>query len=260
MIPFGPWHPDKAGLNASIVLEAVNCLPAVNGFRPLKSLAAATGYMGEDYITDELGDLMTDESGLYLTSAKDPSGQVGLAWYDRVAGTLVAARQSGGAWVTTVVDGGGSPPTDCGIGAALAIDSGGEWHLAYVDGYAETLKYARLAPDGSVAAIETVDEGISAGAAPFADGKHIIGDDASIHVSGSGSVRIAYQDATAVKLRTATASLNGSTHDWALSMIEGEGARGYFSEIVADGESLSVVSSYRLGKGELKGDVEVVSP
>lgn len=68
MIPFGPWHPDKAGLNASIVLEAVNCLPAVNGFRPLKSLAAATGYMGEDYITDELGDLMTDESGLYLTS------------------------------------------------------------------------------------------------------------------------------------------------------------------------------------------------
>ncbi len=55
-------------MNAAIVLEAKNCLPAVNGFRPLRSLAAATSYMGEDYLTDGSGALISDASGLYLTS------------------------------------------------------------------------------------------------------------------------------------------------------------------------------------------------
>ncbi len=42
MIPFGPWHPDRSGINVEAVREAWNCLPAVNGYRPLASPAPAT--------------------------------------------------------------------------------------------------------------------------------------------------------------------------------------------------------------------------
>src|SRR5690606_33090997 len=106
------------------------------------------------------------------------------------------ARKVAGAWTTQVIDGGGSEPSDVGIGTTLAIDGNGSWHLAYVDGYDESLKYARLGPDGSVASIEVVDDGVTVDGAPFADGRHIVGDDASILVGGNGDVRIAYQDAT----------------------------------------------------------------
>lgn len=66
MIPFGPYHPDKQGLNAAVCIRATNCLPGVNGFRPLKALAAGTNTLGLDYITDASGALITDESGLYI--------------------------------------------------------------------------------------------------------------------------------------------------------------------------------------------------
>jgi len=42
MIPWGPWHPDSAGINTSVVTEARNVLPAENGFAPLPSAAAST--------------------------------------------------------------------------------------------------------------------------------------------------------------------------------------------------------------------------
>ena len=37
MIPSGPWHPDAQRINGPLLLEAVNVLPAVQGFRPLSS-------------------------------------------------------------------------------------------------------------------------------------------------------------------------------------------------------------------------------
>lgn len=68
MIPFGPFHPDKQGLNVSVCLTANNCIPGVNGFRPLKSLAASTNTMGLDYLTDAAGAYITDEDGIYIDS------------------------------------------------------------------------------------------------------------------------------------------------------------------------------------------------
>lgn len=38
MIPFGPWHPDRAAINTNVCREAVNVLPAVSGFRPFGAL------------------------------------------------------------------------------------------------------------------------------------------------------------------------------------------------------------------------------
>ena len=39
MIPFGPWHPDKAGINTAACHIAKGVLPGAGGFRPARSLA-----------------------------------------------------------------------------------------------------------------------------------------------------------------------------------------------------------------------------
>lgn len=36
MIPFGPFHPDIAGINTKAVREARNVLPSANGFKPVR--------------------------------------------------------------------------------------------------------------------------------------------------------------------------------------------------------------------------------
>ena len=67
MIPFGPWHPDKSGINIPAVTSAKNCIPAVNGFCPLGELAAGSGHFGYEFVTDSGGDYLIDSDGSYLT-------------------------------------------------------------------------------------------------------------------------------------------------------------------------------------------------
>lgn len=43
MIPFGPWHPDAAGINTQVCREARNCLPSTIGFEPLPGPVANGG-------------------------------------------------------------------------------------------------------------------------------------------------------------------------------------------------------------------------
>lgn len=42
MIPFGPFHPDKAGINTRVLREARGCVPAVGGFKPLQGPVAVS--------------------------------------------------------------------------------------------------------------------------------------------------------------------------------------------------------------------------
>lgn len=42
MIPFGPFHPDAAGINTPVCRMAKGCLPEIGGFKPLPSLQPAT--------------------------------------------------------------------------------------------------------------------------------------------------------------------------------------------------------------------------
>jgi len=42
VIPFGPWHPDVAGINTNVVREAINVLPSASGFLPARA-AVTTG-------------------------------------------------------------------------------------------------------------------------------------------------------------------------------------------------------------------------
>lgn len=72
---FGPWHPDRAGINVQAVREAVNTLPEVNGFRPLPSLRAGSGALNNSYLTDASGAILTTgASGAYITTGDGSAG------------------------------------------------------------------------------------------------------------------------------------------------------------------------------------------
>jgi hypothetical protein len=245
------------------VAETRQCVPEATGCAECgdgeECVAGATPTCAE-VISKNALETYPNAIGNYVTVAQDPGGGVGLAWYDRVRGTLVAARKSGPGWVTSIVDGGGEEVSDVGIGATLAITSDNEWHLAYVDGYDEALKYARLGSDGSVASIEVVDDGIGLTGAPFPDGKHIVGDDPSIYVASNGDVRISYQDATAGKLRVAVGTESGVEHTWTREILEGKGVGGAFSKLLDTDDGLRVVHWWREGGEEPVGDVDIVTP
>jgi hypothetical protein len=102
--------------------------------------------------------------GDYIAIANGPKG-LGVVFYDRIHGNLMSSANVGGGWQTAILDGEtGSRGKDAkdtgddGIGASLFIDDRGRWHVSYVDGLSETLKYL-VAQDGANPAIEAVDDG-----------------------------------------------------------------------------------------------------
>lgn len=54
-------------------MTANNCVPSVNGFRPLKSMAPSSNTMGIDYITDAAGDPITDLNSVYIDTGVIPT-------------------------------------------------------------------------------------------------------------------------------------------------------------------------------------------
>lgn len=208
-------------------------------------------------------------AGLYVTMAKLPDGGLGIAYYDRIDGSLnVAAKESSG-WVTNLVDGGLSAEGiqgDAGLGASLFIDDSGTWHLSYVDGYNETVKYARVV--GGVAEVtEVVDEGFGVDGVAFPDGQHVVGDDSNIFVTPQGSVQITYQDASNGTLHLATGTSNATGgHDWSVKVLASDSFGGFFSRQVQAGGALKVVHWGRKivtaedGVKKGVGDVELLTP
>ncbi|WP_437942063.1 hypothetical protein [Sorangium sp. So ce341] len=201
--------------------------------------------------------------GDYIAMAPDDAGGFGLAFYDRIRGDVVIASRSAGTWETRIVDGAapdGTDTGDVGMGASLFIDRAGDWHLAYADGRSEGLRYARVKGGEEVEAPEVVDDGLGIEGVPFADGQHLVGDDASVFVTAAGEVRISYQDATSGTLRLAIGTKSGDGHSWLVQEIEQEGFAGAFSRIVeVDGELL-IANWWRVGGQTTKGDVALVAP
>lgn len=108
---FGPWHPDKAGINVPAVREAVNTLPEVNGFRPLPSLQPGSGALNKTFITDAAGAILTTGAGAYITTGEGTG--------DSDASCLGAA---------VVFDDDGDVFTFAGTEETLEqLDSTGEW-------------------------------------------------------------------------------------------------------------------------------------
>ncbi len=200
-------------------------------------------------------------TGAYIAMAKDKGGSPGIVYYDRVVGNLVMASKSSGQWVTTIVDGesGGVDTGDVGIGATLAIDDSGIWHIAYSNGYDETLQYIEV-KDGVAGLPEVIDDGSGIEGAAFEDGRHIVGDDANIHVSAGGEIQVSYQDATAGTLHYAVGTPSANGHSWAVKVIPQEGFAGAFSRVIDNGGQLQVMNWWRKGGEGYTGGVAIVIP
>jgi hypothetical protein len=153
--------------------------------------------------------------GDYIAMASAPNG-LALVAYDRVHGNLLGLSNAGGAWSVIVLDGetgsrsaGTAVDTgDDGVGASLFVATSGDWHVSYVDGITESLKYLFI-PNGALSNTLTpqiVDDGTGVDGAKFTDGMHIVGDDSFVRANDDGTVTITYQDATVGALRIATGS------------------------------------------------------
>ncbi|MBI2893975.1 MAG: hypothetical protein HYY06_10515 [Deltaproteobacteria bacterium] len=163
-------------------------------------------------------------TGLYASLRVDPSGNPGVAYYDHTDGDLYRSSFDGAAWTTELVDGffDGVDTGDVGLSSTLAIDAAGVWHVAYVDGWSESLMYLAI----GAGAPEIADDGFRD------DGLHLVGDDAHVAVAEDGTVTIVYQDATAGTLEQATRALDGA---WTHETIDGAKATGFFPKHIGDG-------------------------
>lgn len=203
--------------------------------------------------------------GDYIAIAKGPQDAIGMVFYDRIHGNLVQVRNDAGQWVDTILDGQSptDPPTDTGdmgIGASLTIDAAGDWHIAYVDGFSESLRYMKVVGGTAPQAPEVVDDGLGLDTGPFEDKQHVVGDDSNIMIAAGGDVHIAYQDATAGKLRFAVGTAAGDTHTWSRKAIEQDGFAGFFPVQVTANSTTMIVNWWRKGGTKVEGDVRVVSP
>lgn len=267
--PATPCRKAYCGSDDVCVIETGLCTATESSCDPKcasgsECVATANGIACADVYGDTRIDAYPDVVGAYVSMALGADGTLGIAYYDRVHGNVGVAAQSGGSWTTKIVDGqaaDGTDTGDVGIGASLFIDGDGAWHLSYVDGWAESLKYARLA-DGFQAApeVEVVDDGLTLAGAQFEDGQHLVGDDSKVTVSGGGDVRITYQDATTGKLRYALGTPSGAGHTWEVSVVEQDGFAGAFSSQVEVNGQVELVNWWRTGGDTVAGGVSIVSP
>lgn len=197
--------------------------------------------------------------GLYISAAPHPAGGFGLAFYDRIHGNLLVASRASGSWATVIADGetGGVDTGDAGMAASLAIDGAGHYHVAYVEGLSEAVRYVRVNDGTTPASPEVVDTGADVDGQPFSDGLHIVGDDTNIWSDGN-EVRISYQDATAGTLRLAVGTPEADQHSWWRTMVAQDGFAGAFSRQVDLGGVRHIVSFWRVASPSTQGNVRVV--
>lgn len=98
---------------------------------------------------------------------------------------------------------------DCGIAASLFVqpNAAGEaddiWHITFVDGSFERLRYVTVNSANAVTGMTTVDDGYPGANRPsdrpmLGGERRLVGDGSSIVVSSDGEVRIGYHDSTRV--------------------------------------------------------------
>jgi hypothetical protein len=190
--------------------------------------------------------------GLYTQLARTSTG-LALVFYDRSEGNLYGASFSGTWTAPFLIDGyARSGGGDSGASASLFVDAMGDWHVAYVDGTDEAVVYSRVRA-GAVVDRAIVDDGTTDGATMHMDGRHIVGDDASVVVTSSGEVRIAYQDATAHTAVVATRPSTGGA--WTISVIDDMEATGFWIEQEATGATSRVATWWRrqMGRNTING-------
>jgi MYXO-CTERM domain-containing protein len=186
--------------------------------------------------------------GMY-THLVTTSAGLALVWYDRSTGNLWGAEATGTTFgAAFLIDGyarvapvGEFRSGDCGIGASLFVDDTGTWHVTYVDGAEEQLRYSQVS-GGAVTLRELIDDGSTNGSEAHDDGRHVIGDDSSVVVTSTGEVRVAYQDSTDAVTMLARRTGAGT---WTVSVIDDVDASGFWVEQVVTTSGSSVASFWR---------------
>ena len=204
--------------------------------------------------------------GDYVSFQNGPSG-LGIVVYDRIHGNLVALDHASGAWKQVILDGETGDRTkgtakdtgDDGIGASLFIASDSTWHVSYVSGLDESVRYVTY-KNGVVGKAEVVDDGTGVAGEPFTDGNHIVGDDSTIQVDASGTVTVAYQDATAGTLRRAVGTSGSTGHKWTLAKLDQPGRFAGFFPAAADASIANYWRSIDPTSHDTTGDVSFITP
>ncbi|HRI71269.1 MAG TPA: hypothetical protein PK156_43850, partial [Polyangium sp.] len=266
--PATPCRPTYCDSSSACIISTNTCVKKETTCDPKCSTGTACVDLGMGAACSDIRDGATidtypDAVGDYISMALDPSGGIGLAYYDRIHGNLVIASKATGTWTSTIIDGQAADGTntgDRGIGASLFIDEKGDWHISYADGLSEGLMYAQITKGTTVKLTTVVDDGLGINGMKHDDGQHLVGDDSSVYVGSSGEIHITYQDATAGKLRHAVGTPSGDMITWKVSVVAQENFAGAFSRaFVADGK-LMLANWWRAGGEEPKGDVAIVTP
>ncbi|MDH5492697.1 MAG: hypothetical protein OEY14_12160, partial [Myxococcales bacterium] len=221
--------------------------------------AACVAALPDPYVEE-----LPPSTGLYNSLVALEGGGFALTYYDRSTGNLFATSWDGTIWGAPIlIDGhlradaeANTYIGDSGQAAKLFVDAAGAWHVVYVDGGEEVLRYARI-ESGFVTARYDVDDGSTVdGTTRHPDGRHVVGDDASIVVTDSGEVRIAYQDSTAQRAVMARGPGDGT---WTLSVLDEMDSTGYWLEQELTGSTSFICEWWRRqGVGTAANGVRVL--
>jgi hypothetical protein len=209
--------------------------------------------------------------GAYISLANGPQGLAAVL-YDGFHGNLVGLMDRGALpWERAVLDGetGNRPDKtaidtgDVGASASLAIAPDGTWHVSYVNGTDESLRYIMVA-NGKPGRSEIVDDGTTVDGKPHEDGKHLVGDDSAIRIDPSRDiVTIFYADSSSLGLRRAIGTGRGGdpSRKWDLNTVPQDNKWMAFPQVVPNDDKVAVWwrQSTRASKS-VEGDVLVIGP
>lgn len=268
----GPCRADFCGPGEACIKETGACMKTVSG------CPEACGESAACVTKDDKAQCLAKTSpietyprglGAYISMAVGPRGKLGVVTYDGYHGNLIGLVDRGGVpWDRVILDGEignradktALDTGDVGIAASLAIDASGTWHVSYVNGVDESLRYISVT-DGKPGKSEMVDDGSSVAGKPHPDGKHLVGDDSAIRVDGD-VITIYYSDSTSLGLRRAIGTPKSSSgHEWDLRSIDQPNKWVAFPQIIPDDDRVAVWwrQTTRASK-TVEGNVLVLSP
>ncbi|MBL8679098.1 MAG: hypothetical protein JNK05_08020 [Myxococcales bacterium] len=205
------------------VATGSGCMPACAAGR-VCVMNACQDQVGTGFIED------FSVGAIFPSLRVDAMGRGGVVFYHRDRGNLMGARFDGTMWTpafTIVGEAMMRDEGDFGAWSSLAIAADGTWHVAYVDGYDETLNYVRVQNGMRMGMPEIIDDGSRVGMTAFDDGKHIVGDSVSISLDAMNNPRVVYQDSSVGTLRYASRGTMG----WETRVLDMMGHTGYWARI-----------------------------
>ncbi|HTM19290.1 MAG TPA: hypothetical protein VL172_02245, partial [Kofleriaceae bacterium] len=168
-------------------------------------------------------------TGLFAGAARLPDGRPVIACYDRLAGDPLLAVRDGDGWAIDRLD---AADADRGQWISMAVTDDGTVYAVYQDATDDRL-LARTWTDGTLGALEVVDDGFRDGDRP-----HSVGGGARLVIDGDTPV-VLYQDGTSSDLLWSARGSDG----WAGGdLFTGDIGYGFFNAVARSGDRLWVAT------------------